>query len=199
MKRKILRWSAGILATLVCASFVYGRFILDWNGRPFCHRVIEGEFTQLMHPQGGDITQDPKPYPNVKGLSQDSLATVNGCKDWAKDYNYIPGLREDDPQDLVLMYFNRPTRWNWHGPPPTVFGDKGWIVIPVNFDFMPNYLFKGEFGECSERVSLDEFRSRLKRTLDFIRTNNRPNWQAVVAEQTKFLDSINRQPPSKSN
>jgi hypothetical protein len=45
-------------------------------------------------------------------------------------------------------------------------------------------------GELSERVSLDEFRSRLKRTIDFIRTNERPNWQTIVAEQTKFLDSI---------
>jgi hypothetical protein len=42
----------------------------------------------------------------------------------------------------------------------------------------------------SERVSLDEFRSTLKRTLDFIRTNERPNWQAVVAEHSKFLNSL---------
>ena len=45
-------------------------------------------------------------------------------------------------------------------------------------------------GELSERVSLDEFRSRLRRTLDFVRTNERPHWQTVVAEHGKFLDSI---------
>jgi hypothetical protein len=180
-------------------AFVYFRFFLDWNSQPFCHRVINGEFLQLMHPQGGDITHDPKPYPNVKGLSEDSLATVNGYRDWAKDYNYIPGLREDDPQDLVLMYFNRPTHWNWHGEPPSVFREKEWIIIAVGFpepdSFHPR---AGQFGELSERVSSDEFRVRLKRTLDFIRTNGRPNWQAIVAEHTKFLDSITNQFHPKS-
>jgi hypothetical protein len=45
-------------------------------------------------------------------------------------------------------------------------------------------------GELSERVSLAEFRSRLQRTLDFVRTNERPNWQTIVAEHAKFLDAV---------
>jgi hypothetical protein len=186
---------AGILAILIGLAVGYYNFILDWNGRPFCHKQIMFGFLNVMHPSGGDILHDQKPFPNVKGLSRDSLATIGGSMGdymaWTNDYNYVPGLREDDPPDLVLMYFNRPTRWNWHGAPPTIFKEKAWIIIPVDFgsgsDFRPH---TGEIGECSERVSLDEFRIRLRRTLDFIRTNERPNWQMVVAEHEKFLNSI---------
>jgi hypothetical protein len=42
----------------------------------------------------------------------------------------------------------------------------------------------------SERVSADEFKARLKKTIDYIRAKQRPNWQTIVAEQTKFLESI---------
>jgi hypothetical protein len=185
----------GILAILIGLAFGYHHFILDWDGRPTCHKMIMFGFLNVMHPAGGNILNDPKPFPNVKGLSRDSLATirdsVGGDMDWAKDYNYVPGLREDDPPDLVFMYFNRPTRWNWHGVAPTIFNEKAWIIIPVDFgtglNFRPH---TGQGGECSERVSLDEFRSQLRRTLDFIRTNQRPNWQTVVAEHEKFLESI---------
>jgi len=62
------------------------------------------------------------------------------------------------------------------------------MFVPVDFTMGGRQVRGG--GELSERVSLDEFRSRLKRTLDFIRTNERPNWQAVVAEHSKFLNSL---------
>jgi hypothetical protein len=90
------------------------------------------------------------------------------------------------------MYFNRPTRWTWFAAPPTIFKEKEWIIIPVDFGIgmRPRSIQDGDY---SERVSLDEFRSRLRRTLDFVRTNERPNWQTIVAEQTKFLDSITNQ------
>jgi hypothetical protein len=150
-------------------------------------------FLMVMH-ESGNILNDPKSFPNVKGLSRDSLETLRdsmaGYMDWVKDYNYVSGLRENDPAELVLMYFNRPTRWSWHGPPPTIFTEKAWILIPVDFDLGPSRPHTGQLGENSERVSLSEFRSRLRRTLDFVRTNERPNWQTVVAEHSKFLNSI---------
>jgi hypothetical protein len=151
-------------------------------------------FLTVMHPNGGDILNDPKPFPNPTGLSQDSLATISesmGYMAWTNDYNYIPGLREDDPPDLVLMYFNRPTRWNWHGPPRTIFKEKAWIVIPIDFGGGSSFrLHTDQIGECSERISQDELRRRLGATLDFIRTNERPNWRMIVAEHEKFLNSI---------
>jgi hypothetical protein len=193
--KRVILWSAGTLAIFIGLAVGFYIFILDWNGRPFCHKQIMFGFMNVMHPSAGDMLNDTQPFPNVKGLSQDSLATirdgVGGYMAWTNDYNYIPGLREGDPPDLVLMYFNRPTRWNWHGAPPTIFNNKAWIIIPVDFnlgvDFRPH---TNQLGECSERVSADEFRNRLKRTLDFVRTNERPNWQTVVAEHNKFLDSI---------
>jgi hypothetical protein len=193
--KRLILWIAGVLTVLIALAFGYDQFILDWDGRPTCHKGIMLSFLTVMHESGGDILADPKPFPNVKGSSRDSLETIRdsmgGYMVWAKDYNYVPGLRENDPADLVLMNFNRPTRWNWHGHPPTIFKEKAWIIIPVDFDMGVNFRpHTGQGGECSERVSLDEFRSRLRRTLDFVRTNERPNWQTVVAEHSKFLESI---------
>src|SRR5581483_10680659 len=91
----------------------------------------------------------------------------------AGDYRYVAGLRQDDPRDLVLLYLDRPTRWTWHEAHPTIFNKKAWMLIPVDFE---GGGWHAGGGECSDRVSLGEFRSRLRRTLDFIRTNQRPNW-----------------------
>jgi len=193
--KRLVRWIGGSFAVFVGLAFGYYFLILDWQGRPFCHKQLMFGFLGVMHPSGGDLTNAKEPFPNVKGLSQDSLAAIRESMGshmaWTNDYDYVPGLREDDPPDLVLMYFNRPTRWNWHGPPPTICEKKAWIIVPVDFGsgsgFRPN---TGQLGECSERVSLVEFRSRLRQTLDFVRTNERPNWQTIVAEHTKFLDSL---------
>lgn len=184
---------AGIFAILIGLSFAYYRFILDWNGRPISNAQLLLAFVSVMHEPGVDFANDPKPFPNVNGSSQKSLTTLKqamgGHMDWATNYNYIPGLRENDPGDLVLMYFNRPTRWRWFAVPPTIFQKKEWIIIPV--DFGTGMRPRSEKNRnYSERVSFDEFRRRLRQTLDFIRTNDRPNWQTVVAEETKVLDSL---------
>jgi hypothetical protein len=193
-KKRVILWVGGTLAVLVGLAFGCYNFVLDWQGRPFCHKQIMLSFLAVMYPSGGDLTNDRQPFPNVKGLSQDSLAAISdsmaGYMAWTNDYNYVPGLREDDPPDLVLMYFNQPTRWNWHGSPPTIFQKKAWIIIPVDWSGVGFRTHTGQIGECSERVSLDEFRRRLQGTLDFIRTNERPNWRTIIAEHEKFLDSI---------
>jgi hypothetical protein len=190
--KRVILWVAGTFALLIGLAVGYYNFILDWDAKPICHKLIMIGFMAAMHESGINFANDPKPFPNVKGVSRDSLTNIceqmGGYVDWVKDYGYVPGLREDDPGELVLMYFNRPTRWTWHGVAPTIFKEKAWILIPV--DFGDGMRPKSGPGEQSERVSLDEFRSRLKQTIDFIRTNERPNWQAIVAEQTKFLDSI---------
>lgn len=188
-------WIGTAFVLLVGLAFGYYHLILDWQGRPFCHKQIMLGLLTVMHPSGGDILHDPKPFPNLRGLSQDSLAAIKdsmgGYMAWTNDYNYIPGLREDDPPDLVLMYFNRPTRWNWHGPPPTIFKEKAWIIIPVDFGSgSSSRPHSGQIGECSERVSQGEFCARLRGTLDFIRTNERPNWETIIAEQARFLNSV---------
>ena len=197
--KRAIFWIGGTMALLVGSALGYYHFILDWHGRPICHKQITLSLSTVMHSSDGVITTEWQPFPNVRGSSQDSLATLSesmaGYMVWTNDYNYVPGLREDDPPDLVLLYFTRPTRWNWHGSPPTVFNAKAWILIPVDsagVGFRPH---TGQTGECSERVSRDEFRRRLRGTLDFIRTNERPNWQTVVAEHARFLHSIEHENP----
>jgi hypothetical protein len=150
-------------------------------------------FKLWMEENHMDINSCTNAFPNIRGSGRDSLAAISnsmsGHMDWAKDYKYVPGLREDDPGDLILMYVDRPTRWTWHGVAPTIFRDKAWIMVPVNFTNGGRE--RSVSGELSERVSLDVFRRRLRRTLDYLRTNERPNWQTAVSEHTKFLDSIN--------
>jgi hypothetical protein len=46
------------------------------------------------------------------------------------------------------------------------------------------------FGEQSQSLTTDQFTNRLIATLNFVRTNNRPHWQAVVKEHTAFLESV---------
>ena len=193
--KRSMRRFAIVLASFVGVFVAYSAFIIDWKGRPECHTLIMLGFKNWMNSTGSDQAKDSPPFPNVSGSSQKSLAAITeemgGYMKWTNDYNYIPGLREGDPPDLVLLYFNRPTRWNWHGAAPTIFQEKAWIIVPVDFGVDARINSRpGQFGEGSERVSSVEFRNRLKHTLDFVRTNKRPNWQAVVAEHAKFLDSL---------
>ena len=190
--KRVISWIAGVFALLVTLAFGYYHIILDWDGRPVCHKGVMFAFMEWMGDQGGEINSHTNEFPNISGHGPDSLATISngmaGHMAWARSYRYVPGLREDDPGDLVLMYLDRPTRWTWHGPPPTIFKEKAWIIVPVDFAMGGRQVSGG--GELSERVSLAEFQRRLRQTLDFVRTNERPHWQTVVAEHTKFLDSI---------
>lgn len=176
----------GVLVLLIGLAIGFYFIILDWEGRPFCHKQIHIGIRTWME---DTITNA---FPNVIGAGSASLIAISnsmgGDMKWTKNYNYVPGLREGDPGELVLMYFAEPTRWTWHGSHPTIFKGKAWIVVPV--DFTMSWPQRKISGELSERVSTDEFKTRLKRTLDFVRTNERPHWQAVVAEHKKFLDSI---------
>ena len=60
----------------------------------------------------------------------------------------------------MLMYFNRPTRWTWFAAaPPTIFKEKEWIIIPVDFGIgmRPRSIQEGDY---SERVSLKDVYKR---------------------------------------
>jgi hypothetical protein len=183
------------LVLIVALPFSYSHFILDWQGRPFCHKVVESGFKMWMGDQGLDFNSNTNAFPNVDGRSWQSLAAIqkqmNGTN-WARNYRYVPGLRENDPGDLVLLYLDQPTRWTWHGPPPTIFKEKRWILVPVDFAPRPRPGSSSEGGELSERVTEEEFKRRLKGTIEFVRTNERPHWQTIVAEHTRFLESIER-------
>jgi hypothetical protein len=191
--RRGRRWPwvlAFALSLLVIVPLVYYFLILDWEGRPCCHKNIMLSLRLWMGDEGKSMNGGPNVFPNVGGVGKASMEAIHeemGSMEWAQNYRYVPGLHEDDPRQLVLMYVAEPTRWTWHGQAPTIFTEKKWIIVPVDFESKP-----GRPGECSERISEEEFKSRLRETLEFIRTNARPNWQTVVAEHTKFLESLER-------
>jgi len=183
-----------IVAAIVLFALPLGYYnlILDWQGKPYCHAQIMLALENWIERNGNDSRSRTNPFPNVGGVGRDSLDAIReeteNMMDWAPDYGYVPGLQQNDPGQLVLMYFNRPTRWTMHISAPTIFEDKEWILIPV--DFGQGRREKSGPGEDSERVSTEEFKRRLNETIDYVRKMERPNWQTIVAEQTKFLERI---------
>lgn len=128
----------------------------------------------------------PHIYPNIEGNSYKSMAVLTaywgpGLEGMLKVYIYVPGLKDNDPKDLVLFFVNESGRRRWHGDHVTVFGEKRWIVIPPCFS---------DEIELNEWISTSELKDRIRNTLDFLKTNNRPNWQNTISEQIKFLELI---------
>jgi len=186
MRRIRLALLVAVPAILIALPLGFYFFILDWSDRPYCHKQFHLSFDTWMLDRGTNV------FPNSGGVGQGSLAAIReemgGRMDWARGYRYVPGLREDDPGRLVLMYMERPTRWTWHGAPPTIFKERAWILVPVDFA-MGGRTNMGP-GECSERVGAGEFKTRLRETIEFVRTNQRPHWQTVVSEHTQFLEAL---------
>ncbi|HAV64097.1 MAG TPA: hypothetical protein DCY13_17240 [Verrucomicrobiales bacterium] len=187
MKRTI-GWIGIVLGVLIALPTAFWFLILDHRDEPWCHKAF---YLALRS------NESPAVYPNVSGSERSSIQVLTNdvgthSKDWTQDYRYVPGLQDTDPGDLVLMYFNRPTRWIWHGSHPTRFKEKKWIIIPV--DFADGGRGRQGPGEQSEWVSEEIFRQRLHKTLEFIRTNQRPHWETIVAEHTAFLESVGEPP-----
>jgi hypothetical protein len=168
--------------------------LYDHSNEPFCHKVVMLGILNYFEDEKTNV------LPNVDGQSSASMLTMHkywGDQPWEDTYRYLPGLKNGDPGDLVLMYMPMPTRYIYHSNPQTIFAEPKWMIVPLDFNSaigdqigkpVPREI--PSYGEQSERVSLAEFRARLKKTLDFLRENNRPNWQQVVKEHEAFLDSI---------
>jgi len=168
--------------------------ISDRSGQPFCHKQIGSEFNSWAESNGGSPEKRIGTFPNVGGRSEDSLAKIldgfGPHVTWGTDYRYVPGLKQDDPGQLVLMYFNRPTRWISHVEiNTTIFREKNWIIVPVDFKWYGDRTEAGP-GEWSEWVVEEEFKQRLQETLDYLKSNQRPNWETIVAEHAAFLESL---------
>jgi hypothetical protein len=126
-------------------------------------------------------------YPNVRGDSLASLAILEQYFSGSlKEYAYVPGLRPDDPKDLVLMSLRSKTRFDWHGDrSATIFTPKRWMVLPPG-------ITEGKCTEGGELLETSEFARRLRRTLEFLKEQQRPHWHEIVTEQTKFLQSLDK-------
>lgn len=180
-----------VLFVCIAAGFY---FLIDRQNEPLCHKAAYFDVLESFDgKKSGDL-------PNVEGRSVDSLRKFiqnDDAEQWNAKYRYVPGLRRGDPGDLILLYMKQPTRYVWHSNPQTVFRDAKWMILPL--DFVDGFgspsvaVVEREMphtGEESERVSQQEFKSRLRKTLDFLRNNDRPYWKTVVAENEKFLKSL---------
>ena len=179
----LLAFTASFL--MACYFWLY-----DWKARPFCHKQIQNAFAIWMDDRKTNV------FPNLGGHSHESMLAIRnelgGYVEWADRYRYVAGLTLNDPDDLVLLYVSEPTRWTWHGGrPPTKLQEKAWILVPLDFKLFGhrNTAILAQ-GELSERVAAQEFAQRLRKTLDFLKTNQRPNWRTVVAEHEGILESL---------
>ena len=147
-----------------------------------CHRGLVAAFDQWMLE-----TTNTNWYPNILGSSTNSLEVItpyikNGMTE-LRDYSYVPGLKSDDPADLILMYVKEPTRRKWHGDTRWFRMHKGWVVLnPQYRDGEGN-----RWSEVAEWIPADEFTNRLGRTLRFLESNDRKNWAAVAREHEDNL------------
>lgn len=191
MKRSYkIALSIGTLFGLVLAGLT-ALVVLGPPGPNFvCHRGLDGALQQWML----ETTNTPQ-YPNVDGSSSRSLAVLIpylGFPDdmnVLRDYMYVPGLRSDDPDNLILFYLREPSRRTWHGDTHWFGGHKRWIVLNPQMS-LPNTDSPQAGGELDEAISLAEFKNRLRATLDYLKRNNRPSWQTAEQEHMRFINSI---------
>src|SRR5438445_5786205 len=118
--KRVILWIGGALVALVGSALGFYHFILDWRERPYCHKQFQFAFKTWMQDNGMDTNSNTNAFPNINGISADSLAairevmggsrsylppTVNnrqptvregltGQMDWARGPRYVPGRRE---------------------------------------------------------------------------------------------------------
>lgn len=183
MKKLKLKWLIiiGVVAALILLLFA--NFLYHSGSRPDCNRAIDGAFQQWSLTEYGRTNIF---YPNANGNGSNSLAQVE--RYMGKEiqrYGYVPGLSFNDSDQLVLMYLKTKTHYTWHADyDHNISSPLRWMVVS------PNIVFSGHCPEGGELLDTPEFKRRLLLTLDFLRDNQRPYWQAVAKEQTEVLNSI---------
>lgn len=152
-----------------------------------CHRNLVASMDQwAMATSNGDW------YPNINGSGIDSLNVLAPYIykiEGLRDYRYVPGLKNNDPEALILIYLNEPSRKTWHGDNRWFLRNKRWIIINARTS-SPGHTGGDDWSEVGEAITTPEFRKRLKLTLDYLEKSNRPHWQMIRQEHTAFLNSI---------
>ena len=90
-------------------------------------------------------------------------------------HRYVRGLKRDDPKELVVMYRASPTRWHTH---ISASRREGWIAMGP--DLIGHWASGGV-------MTVQELAQRLRKTLEFVRENKRPCWEATLKEHEGFL------------
>lgn len=180
ISRRAKKWA---FALLIFFTILLGAKIVFIPSGPdlVCHRALTTALEQWM------LENHTNAYPNIEGDSVKSISVIDPYfstrTNDLPDYIYIPGLRPDDPTNLVMMYVKEKSRRDWHGSTATIFREKKWVVIAPDFPF-------GSGGELNDWIDTPEFKARLKATFEFLKENKRPYWQTIVKEQQAKLDLI---------
>jgi hypothetical protein len=181
----------GALLALVLAGLIAVVVVGPPGPHFVCHRLLDGALHQSMLETTNGTT-----YPNVDGSSSRSLALLLpylGLQNTnaLRDYMYVPGLRSDDPDNLILFYLREPSRRTWHGDTHWFSGPKRWVVLNPRM-VSPDSDSGRAGGEADEAISLAEFKDRLRATLDYLKRNERPGWQVAEQEHMRFISSIQK-------
>jgi hypothetical protein len=84
--RRIVTW---IVAAIVVFGLPLGyyNFILDWQGKPYCHAQIVLALENWIERNANDSRSRTSPFPNVGGVARDSLDAIReemeNNMDWA--------------------------------------------------------------------------------------------------------------------
>ncbi len=151
-----------------------------------CQKVLICGFDQWQ------IEKQTNTYPNVDGNGLLSFAQFgeyfHSSSSFANDYGYVPGLRSDDPNDLVLLYLKKKTRRTWNGDRHyNRHTEKMWMVFGPD---LSRAAHGDDLPEGGTRETTADFKDRLQKTFDFLKDNNRPYWTNIVKEHAEFLNSI---------
>jgi hypothetical protein len=187
-RRRKIALTSGALLVFVLAG-VIAVVVLGPPGPHFvCHRALDGALQQWKLETTNAVL-----FPNVAGSSTQSLALVvpylSQDADVLRDYGYVPGLHPDDPEELILFYLKEPSRRTWHGDTHWFSGPKRWVVLNPRMT-SPDSGSVRAGGELCEAISLAEFKDRLRATLDYLKRNERPGWEAAGQEHVRFISSI---------
>jgi hypothetical protein len=190
--------AAAFVLGLTSVVFLCPRHLVLMEPHPIKNCEWMTLFEAYWHPDGNrwDISTGPEPvltYPNVEGRSQESLrrAATNLPPRIAErfmngGYAYVPGFTTADKQDLVMLYLKQPTKLE---SGLSIASDWRVLIRPRMWAVLPPYI---EEGHTDRPVLLNthDFKSRLERTLQFLKDNNRPYWENVAKEHTAFLNTI---------
>ncbi len=161
----------------------FGALILLFPSRPnfVCHRLMDGAVSHWMLETTNGVW-----FPNVGGSSSNSLALVAPYMSCSmhdlRDYRYVPGLRSDDPGNLILFYLKEPSRRTWHGEFRWSRKPKRWIVLPIGM---------GGNHELAEALTTTEFKTRLNESIEYLKKHERLGWKNAEGEHMALLNSLN--------
>ncbi len=201
MRKRINQIAVIALLVVLVAGIVFLIFKLDpeirpgWLGNQMAHCPNCSSFLRIAmesyagdhdgwFPKGGKNPLDSL----VQLLKYENLVHVYTCHALAQQlrdnykktgtfseedccYRYNEGLRAEDPDDLIVLYYFKPTRWTSHSSKGSILGRQ--VLSP-----------SGQVWSCIPEA---EFQERQKKTLEFLLERKRRSNDTGVATANLIL------------